>query len=326
MAYVIHRHDPTISSRETSTRNAGSGGRDGGVTSSPPHGWTPIGYHAWPEPTLLWVDLRGYPIDKRRFDQSLETWLETERPPVIRTGLAALTAPDRPATVAPRLIIAHASRCGSTLLARLAAAAGDDAELLLEPNLIRHLLTVASRGRLGQPLHLLLRAAVAALTPEGSRPCVLKLGSQMTRFLPEIRAAFPETPVVWLQRRPADIVESNLSMPPGPPRPGSTDETIAWVVRRVALAFMAAQAFVDERVTVLDYRDMPETAWTRLTAIMGLDPAARHDRMRDVMRYDSKSGAPFVPRARQPLPEAIQAMVRDTLDPLYNALALRGAA
>jgi hypothetical protein len=285
-------------------------------------GWTPVAYHAEREPALLWADLRGYAPDNRLYTQILQGFQKPENVPLIGTGLSALAAPGRGLSVDPRVIIVHASRCGSTLLARLAASV-DDAPLLLEPQLLFQLLSHDLHGRLDRPVEQVLRAAVGALSPETGRPCVIKLYSQATRFLPKLRSAFPKTPVIWLQRRPAEIVESNISNPPGPLRALSDADKASLAIERAARDFMAAKAFVDDGVHVFDYQDLPDKAWARIAAIMGFDPIKNLDRMQDVMQRDAKTGKPYVARSRQILSDDIQKFVRGTLDPLYDALALR---
>ena len=289
-------------------------------------GWTPIGYRTKPEPGLLWLDLRRCQLDRPLSNRALAVWRAQEQPPIIRTDLSALAVLDYQPALEPGLIIVHPSRCGSTLLARLAAAGGD-AQLLLEPALLFQLLQHNLAGGFNGPVEPVLREAVRALSRvriPGERHCVLKLNSQMTRFLPEIRRAFPNTPIVWLQRQPAEVVESNLSNPPRRGRPASVDEMSNWVLRRVTLAYIAAKAFVDDQVQVLDYRDLPNRAWTTIADIMGFDPEVNLARLHDIARRDSKTGTPYLPRPRQALSEQIQAIIRDTLDPLYDALARRG--
>ena len=297
------------------------------VADSHPEGWTLIGCQGVPDATLLWVDLR----QERRFDRELSNrhllaWLEEKSPPIVRTGLAALMEVEENAALHPSLIIVHASRCGSTLLARLAAAASD-ASLLLEPQLLLQLLSHDLAGELGYPPEIVLPKAVRALTPQSDRPGVLKLNSRTTRFLPALRKAFPKTPVIWLQRQPVEIVESNLSRPPSSGLLGLSGEEMAqWVLRWVTLGFMAAKAHVDRHVHVLDYEDFPDLAEARLAEIMGFDLTRQLPRMQEVMRHDSKTGKPYVPRRRQALPDEMRKLIHDTLDPLYHALASRRRA
>src|SRR5262249_54972670 len=145
--------------------------------------------------------------------------------------------------------IAHPSRSGSTLLARLATFE-DKSILVSEPELLYELLKHNLKDAFDRPVENILRQAVRALGRirfGNERRYVLKLSSQMTRYLPEFRKAFPQTPIVWLQRQPAEIIESNLANFAVPGRPHLFPERAQWAVRRVTLAFMGATAFTDDR-------------------------------------------------------------------------------
>jgi hypothetical protein len=290
-------------------------------------GWTPIAIHRGAAPSVEWADMRASAFDTTSFSRTVDDWRGNAGPATIHTGLDALTALDDRPSLDPDLIIAHPSRCGSTLLARLAAAR-DDAVLLSEPGILHQLLTLDLVQPLDQPVARILRQAVRALGRirfGWERRYVLKLNSQTTRFLPAVRAAFPATPIVWLQRRPAEIIQSNIR---GPARGWAPPcDPAAWALQRVTLAFLAATAFVDHNVHVLDYRDLPDAAWARVAGLMGIDPdAADLARMRALAAVDARSGKPFMAELPTPLPDAVDAIVRGTLDPMYHALALRGSA
>lgn len=273
---------------------------------------------------MEWADLRGVALEGH-FRKTVSAWRASGGGPTVSTGLEALEALDDAPSLEPGLIIAHASRCGSSLLAALAAS-GEGGVLVAEPSLLPDIMSCDLAGGLGRPADEVLRQAVRALGRirfGTERRLVLKLNSQMVRHLPVLRRAFPAAPVVWLQRRPAEIVESNLRRPPaGSIRP---EAAARQALRRAALVFMGATAFVGDDVPVLDYRDLPDAAWTRVAGLMGLEPSpADLARLADVARRDARTGEPYAPRPIEPLPEAMQAAVRDTLDPMYEALAERG--
>jgi hypothetical protein len=289
-------------------------------------GWTPIAYHARPEPAVEWADLRGHAFDNAFFSRTVDDWRAAPHSPTVRTDLSALEYLDEQPSLEPNLIIAHPSRCGSTFLARLASV--EESTLLVsEPALVTQLLSADLRRGLGSPVDDALRRAVRALgriRSGNERRYVLKLNSRMVRFLPNMRRAFPNTPIVWLQRRPAEIVESNLKHSPYPAKLLGERQRTGWVLRRIALAFLGATAFVDDSVRVLDYRDLPDAAWTQVTQLMGLEPTEDLiARMRLRARTNANSGEPYAVRTRQPLPEDVLAVVHRTLDPMYDALARR---
>lgn len=287
-------------------------------------GWTPIAFHGGEAPTVEWADLRGHAFNQPFFKRTLATWREAGPAPTVRTGLDAFEALDGEPSLNPDLIIAQASRCGSSLLAALVSA-GEETVLVSEPNLLAELMKHHLAAAFDRPVEGILRHAVRAqgrIRLGTERRYVLKLNSQMVRHLPEVRRAFPNSPVVWLQRRPAEIVRSHIRTSPG--WTGSAAAAHA-ALRRTTLVFLGATAFVDDTVTVLDYRDLPDVAWTRAAALMGLRPRVRDiARMRALAERDAKSGDPFTPRAPEALPEALAAVVRENLDPLYETLAARG--
>lgn len=279
---------------------------------------------AAPSP-LVWADLRGYARNAPFFNRTIDSWRRHGAADAVRTELSALPALD-PA-LDPDLIIAHPSRAGSTLLARLAAAE-DGSILVSEPRILPKLLERHLVGMLGTPIGPILQAVVRIQghrRPDAQR-YVLKLNSQAARFLPEIRRAFPRTPILWLQRRPAEIVESNLRRPAAR-HPERLEHIEDWVLRRVTLAFLSATAFVDADVRVIDYRDLHGPDWSSLARVLGMDPtSATLARMRDIARLDSRTDAPFAPREPAPMPPAVQSIVRETLDPMYEALRSRRAS
>lgn len=99
------------------------------------------------------------------------------------------------------------------------------------------------------------------------------------------------------------------------------------MLRRVTLAFLAATAFVDGDVPVLDYDDLLRPDSHGLAMLLGIDPTpATLARMREIAGRDSRTGARFVPRDRMPVPIAVEAIVRKTLDPMYAAIRAGRAA
>lgn len=288
-------------------------------------GLTPIAFDAASDLPLVWADLRPYSFDQPFFSRIMKDWRARSATESIRTDLSALVELEDQPSLDPDLVIAHPSRSGSTLLARLAAAA-DGTILVSEPSILPQVLNQHRSGGLGSPIEPVLRAIVRALgriRPGNERRYVLKLNSQITRFLPEFQRALPQTPIVWLQRQPIEILESNLHFPPAahPGQPGALE---AWLLRRITLAFLGATAFVDSSMRILDYRDLPHAAWTSLAELMGVDPAGNGVlKMREIAQYDARTGARFEPRSRNILPTSLQAIVRETLDPLYEDLRAR---
>jgi hypothetical protein len=242
-----------------------------------------------------------------------------------------LRALDASPSLDPCLIIAHGSRCGSTWLTGMLRAM-DGALTIAEPGCLVALLSHDIRGRSAFIGHEVLRQMVRALGRirfGDERRYVLKLSSTLTRFFPQFRRAFPGVPVIWLQRRPSEIVESNLHAPGNWvefDRHG--DEQLARLtLHKMAMLFLAASGLVDDNTLVLDYRDLPEAAWTHVAPFIGVSlNECERDRMRDIARIDAKSAKLFVPRRPRELAAPVQAAIRQALDPLYEALDRRRVA
>jgi hypothetical protein len=288
-------------------------------------GWTPISFMADPQPRLEWGDLRALRFDRPFFRRTLAAWRESGPPPTRWTGFDTLEALDGQPSLDPSLIIAHPSRCGSTLLA-LQIGALDDCMIVSEPRILGDLLAYGIDQPAGYPAARILRQAVRALGRRrfgDETHYVLKLSSAMAPFLHVFRRAFPQVPMVWLQRRPSDILESNIRAPGGWIRRDarSGDDLARIVLRKLALAFLAARTHVADDMLVLDYRDLPHAAWTQVLAHMGVAASDQElRRMRAVSLRHSQTGEPFRPRDHGEPPGWARTAVSQSLDPHYQAL------
>lgn len=291
-------------------------------------GWTPISFAAEPEPRLEWADLRAHHFERPFFSQTLADWRNNRPSPTEWTDLAALHTLDSTPSLDPSLIIVHAARCGSTLLAQLMGAL-DGAMIVSEPGVLGGFLSSETNGSADSSAIQILRKIVRALGRVrfgDEKHYILKLSSSLTRFLPMFRHAFPGVPMVWLQRRPAEIIESELRKPGGwlGFDPSCGEELPRLVLHKLTVVFLAAKAHVNDDMLVLDYRDLPDAAWSKVAPFMGVVPT-KDDlaRMQAVTGYHAHTGKPFEARERQPLPDWVQAAVRQTLNPLYEALDRR---
>jgi hypothetical protein len=291
-------------------------------------GWTPISFSPGSEPVITWADLRSYRFDAPFFGYTVAQWRRDTAGRTETTGPAALQALDATPSLDPCLIIAHSARCGSTWLAGMMRAM-EGALTVVEPSCISELL---ANGLCHPSAHAgdeILRQTVRALgriRHGDERRYVLKLSSTLTRFLPQFRRAFPGTPMVWLQRRPSEIVESLLRAPSAWIKSNAEggnglDQPI---LSKTTLVFLAASSLVNDGMLVLDYRDLPEAAWTQVAPFIGVALNRREiARMQDIASQDSKSGGPFVPRPLRQLPAPVQAAIHQAIDPLYKALDRR---
>ena len=289
-------------------------------------GWTPIAFHGGHEPVIEWADLRDQAFDRPFFSQALKASSAGTNGAIVQSGLSMLSSLDSDPSLDPDVIIAHPSRSGSTWLSLLTAAMHEQSVLVGEPEIVFQLLQANLQRPLETPdktLRHLIRALGRRRFGSEQR-FVLKLSSRASHFLALFRRAFPKTPIVWVQREPAEILESNLRRPRRA-LAGLDPETRARLtLRDVSWALLAANGFVDANFHVVDYRDLPSAAWSRVAPLMQVQ--IREDcllRMRNVSRSHSHSGEPYLRRTPNPLPKEVQDIARNTLNPLYEALARR---
>jgi hypothetical protein len=289
-------------------------------------GWTPIAFHGGPEVVIEWADLRDHSFDRPFFFKTLKAWSAGSNDAIVKSGLSTLSTLDSEPSLDPDVIIAHPSRSGSTLLSLLTAAMHEQSVLVSEPEIVFQLLHANLRRPLEEPdkaLRQLIRA-LGRIRFGTEQRFVVKLSSRASHFLALFRRAFPKTPIVWVQREPAEIIESNLRRPRRA-LAGLDPESVAGLaLRDVSWAFLAATGFEDANFHVVDYRDLPGAAWTRVAPLMQVQIA--EDcllRMRNVSRTHSHSGEPYSSRTPSPLPKNVQDIVVNTLNPLYAALARR---
>ncbi len=314
--------------------------------------WTPVALTPdLPTPSVDWGDLGFVRFSEPFFDQTVARWAGGDPPPVlVRTDFGVLAALDAAPSLDPTAIICHMSRCGSTLLSRLlgqlpgtlvvAEPAPLNALLLADPDATPDALKV-----------LYLRQLVRAFGRRrfgDERRYILKLSSWNVRLLPIFRQAFPNVPVIWVQRTPTEVMASLVADTPGwlrlenapllsrrlfniPPEAALAMGGAAYCARAVATLLESAQAATDGPFLHLDYTELPGAVWTRVadfleTPLSEIDVA----RMRDQARYYSKdpSRRPYAGDTpdRCTLRRSVSALAAEYLDPLYRDLARRRAA
>ena len=309
-------------------------------------GWTPIRLALDPpEPVLDWCDLRGLRFEEPFFDQTVARWTSGAAPrPVIRTTLQELLALDGEPSLDPAGFIFHMSRCGSTLVSRLLSTL-PGMIVVSEPGPINSLLEadperVHEEARIAV-LRLLIRA-LGRIRNGDETGYVVKLSSWNVRLLPLFRRAFPNTPRIWVQRRPAEVMASILAGPPGWMRLRNDPRRAEYLfgLDPVAVAGMTAEEFcaralaamlaacrdeADEGHLVLDYRDLPGAVWDRVAPFLGLAPSeGDFARMADEARFYAKDPAKrvFVGNTGA-IPESIRDLARELVGPVYDRLMAR---
>lgn len=309
--------------------------------------WTPIKVDlSGPTPAVYWADLSAERFAEPFFDQTVARWASGPgNRPLVKTGLEALAALDNEPSLEPAGMIFHLSRCGSTLVSRLlgtlagvvAVAEPAPLNMLLELDAAR-----VDEAALVRIVRLLVRALGRCRLGD-ERRLVLKCTSWNIRRRDVLAAAFPDTPWVWVQRDPVQVLASLLADPPGwlglqtdPPRAArrfglDPDEVPAMAQAEFAAralgAMLEAAAADPARRLCVDYPDLPAAAWTRVAPHFGFETdATAVERMVEESRFYSKGSAPRVfagdvPEHR-PITDEMRAAAQRFAEPGYSALGL----
>lgn len=252
--------------------------------------------------------------------------------------------------IAPTAFVFHASRCGSTLLARMLMTLRSHV-VVSEPTMLEALLhpTAHVPPMRRERRVALLRALFSALAQPrsgGETRFVVKLDAWNVVALPLIREAFPDVPWLYLYRDPAEIAVSQWRAPgahvvPGilgpaaalvPPDVARTlprEEFIARVIGRL-LEAGALHCAVDGGRPV-HYEELVSAVETRLATLLGVDPdCVDRDAMTAVLEQDAKtpqlSFTPDRDRKRDEISPALRDAVLRHADAPYRALeALRAS-
>jgi hypothetical protein len=338
--------------RERARRTEGS--YDGEIVPGrpPPHGWLPIRLLRRDDALYLdWAYFGSRRLRAPFFESDVDECLQLPFNQLFRhvTPIDALTElPQAWPRLPPSGFIFHISRCGSTVMSRMLAAA--EANIVVsEASVIdatiqalrRHaVLSEERRARW-------LAAVVGALGHKrnhGDRHYFVKLDSWHTNALPLFRRAFPDVPWVFLYREPGAVLASHLRMPgtqmlPGVAEslyglerrygPGCTEDYFARVLAKIAEP--VAAHYRAGGGLLVNYRELPQALFTAVLPHFGVRcSAADRAAMIEAARYDAKSPSlTFVShhdREREQTNEAARTAAERWLGNLYRSLeALRTA-
>ncbi|MDT7733669.1 MAG: hypothetical protein QOE12_843 [Mycobacterium sp.] len=308
--------------------------------------WTPIRFDfSGPNPSVDWADLSAERFVEPFFDQTVGRWATGPRAqPLVRTGLDALLALDREPSLDPVGMVFHLSRCGSTLVSRLLATV-PGVVVIAEPSPLNALLGIEPQRVDGATLVQVVRVLVRALGRRrfgDERQLVLKCTSWNIRRQEILTAAFPDTPWVWVQRDPAEVIASLLATPPSwlgdqalPPQTArhfgidpaavSTMTRAEFTARALGAMLFSAAAGPARRVCV-DHVELPSAVWQRVAPHFGIqtDDAAIQ-RMAEQSRFYSKTArneqfSGDDPQ-RRPVTDEMRQAAQRFADPGYQQLA-----
>jgi hypothetical protein len=311
-------------------------------------GWIPVRIH-WQQsrPAVEWRYVGDVAFTEPFFDQTIGRCL---RQPFSRLfdvytpidTLAELHAV-RPG-LSPSGFIFHMSRCGSTLIAQMLAALPQSL-VIAEAEPIDAALRAHFRdGNLTDERRIeWLRWILGALgQPRGEtqQHYIVKFDSWNTLDLPLIHRAYPTVPWLFVYRDPVEVLVSHRKQPgsqmvPGMLEPGLLDldatqidqmpqeQYHAAVLERVCQA--ALREYRPGISKLVNYRQLPEIAWTSLPAFFHVRYTADDvERMRYVSQFHAKNPALFFEADTAAKQSAATADLREIADrhlqPLYEQL------
>ena len=302
-------------------------------------GFTPIRIQFLPESLITWMDLRDVRFEEPFFRDTIDRVSQAGPRPMALSGIEELQAQDHRPTLAPSLFIFHASRCGSTLVSQILATIASNV-VIAEASVINDLLaTPLAEAEKSDLLRLLIRA-LGRDRPGDARHLIVKFSSWNVLSAEMIHRAFPDTPLVWLQREPLQIVASHAEQPAGwtgwrdagDPALSMLGLTVAaaralsaaqFRLHAIEALFRAAHRAKLAWQTV-DYAELPGAVWGEIAAHARLswDPSDL-ERMQARARFDSRSSSavPYLTRDRsRSLSDEDRRFVATWIAPLYRAL------
>jgi hypothetical protein len=317
----------------------------------PGRGWLPVAIVRAPGQLAVdWIHFGETILSDSFFEMSLSRARRLPINSLLRmcTPLAVLAATPPPdASSGPDGLIFHMSRCGSTLVSQMLAAMPGGVMVSEAPPLdaIVQLVHSYPDAPLEQRIAL-LRGMAAALGRDrfGNRQhYVIKTDSWHSLALPLFRAAFPDTPWLFLFRDPTEVMVSQVRMRGLQTVPGtqldsvfaipdplnlSSEEYIARVLNRVT------QAAVDHADIggglFVDYADLPDAVERRILPHFGIAPDA--DALaaaRMASQWDAKSPSfafePDAENKRRDAGDAVRTAVATHLDEAHRELTALAA-
>jgi hypothetical protein len=274
-------------------------------------GWTPVRiFFRDFQPMAEWIFTGTRRFTESFFEASVKAALRRPFAKFFRRDMPLAVAAQIPPeeTLAPSGFIFHVSRCGSTLISQMLAAV-ERHVVISEAVPIDELLQMDELLQAeNQEQVQWLRWLVAALGQRRSgieTGYFLKFDAWHIHNLPLIRAAFPDTPWIFVYRDPLEVMVSQLSRPgrfsiPGmiPPsafalNPGDIEGLTpeAYCARILAPIFQAGlSAKQDPLALLVHYPDLPEAVFDRIASHFSLRLTdAEMLQMRAVTAFNAKT-------------------------------------
>lgn len=253
--------------------------------------------------TLAWRDMADIAFTDSFFENTLARQPRDERR-VCHTPAAALAQfSDVPA---PDAFIFHVSRCGSTLLTQLLASL-PQCIVMSEPPIIDSVLRLHHDQGAPDATVAVLRQVIGAMGQRRTgqeQHFVIKFDCWHIHSLALLRAAFPETPCLFLYREPQAVLASHqrqrgpqmvpglihpalLTLPARSTEPGDLDAYTSLVLESF---YSAAQAHAAAgRIELVNYSQLPEIVFSDLLHKLKIDCSApQREAMRQRSQFHSK--------------------------------------
>jgi hypothetical protein len=272
--------------------------------------WVPIALSV--DNDALWVDwgnIGETEFKEAFFDETIRRWAQDGSAQVSRTGIEDMITLATDDLVSPRVVIFHSSRCGSTLVGRMLPAV-PGMQVISEPAPVNSLLLECpsrfDRATCIRALRNLVRMIGRPRHPR-QQQFALKTSSWNIRYYALFRAAFPTVPMVWMHRKPVEVMASLLRNSAGwmgvqqipvlsetlfgiPFREATRLTRGEYCAHVLASLFVSALSAVEDTIPVMNYADLPQAVWTQLLPLLSIDREPELiDKMRQIARFDAKA-------------------------------------
>jgi hypothetical protein len=289
-------------------------------------GWTPVRvFFRDRTPFAEWIWTGPHRFTEPFFESSVRVAL---RHPFTKFFRRELPLDHTPESAAPAGFIFHVSRCGSTLVAQMLAAAASH-HVLSEPPPVDEVLQAHTQipGLTREEQIRWLRQIVHALALGRAAQedrVFIKLDAWHSTYLPLIREAFPETPWILVFRDPLEVMVSQLTQPGKIALNGNLPDAIAGFYRA------GLEGAGTPGGLFIDYSELPEALFGPVANHFALTLSeSDRARMREVAVYDAKTPSlQFEPDSQDKhiqATAAVRELCDERLNPLYRALLAASA-
>ncbi|HEY4085981.1 MAG TPA: hypothetical protein VGM43_08585 [Bryobacteraceae bacterium] len=280
--------------------------------------------------TASWLDLKDYHCFEGSFKRSLATYAAilagARHPSEPWRCISSLdflrSAPPATDCLSPSGFILHAGRCGSTLLAKVLARSLEHL-VFGEGGPHNHVWPVINSS--SDPAPTLLRNLIL----HTGRPRLRSYKAHVVKFtsfnvmrLETIQAAFPDVPVLFLFRHPAEMLASWRRGKPGWMGKDTGIGTIWHTPERAISDFFQHALRAGDRMKLLDYSDLSPRMLPAILDAFHLDPpAVDRELMQAEFTWDAKANRAWTPRPASIADSELPAPAE--LLELYRELTLR---